>query len=136
MGTSSLRDAFSCRRESFCCRRRVCIDAQRLSFPLSSSCRALSCCFNAWRGQEGQELTTHHPLLSADWLPLTGHLDLLPLLLVGDGSGRRQVLLEHLALPLQLAALLLLVLLELGQLLGLCLLKLCTLFPARLSVKC
>lgn len=63
VGTSSLRDALSCRRESFCCRSRVCIEAQRLSFPLSSSCRALSCCFNAWRRQEGQELRLATPRL-------------------------------------------------------------------------
>lgn len=85
------------------------------------------------RGQGGQALLLAHRVVSfrsVGWSDSSHcHLDLLPLLLVGDGSGGRQVLLEHFALLLQLAALLPLVLLELGQLLGLRLLELQTLFP-------
>lgn len=143
MGTSSLRDVFSCRRESICCRSRLCVEAQRLSFPLSSSCRALSCCLKAWRGEDedkgGQTLLLVHRVLSfrsVGWsVSPHCHLDLLPLLLVGDGSGGRQVLLKHLALLLQLAALLPLVLLKLGQLFGLRLLELQTLFPKGQKIK-
>lgn len=49
VGTSPWREVFSCLRESICCLSRLCVEAQRLSFPLTSSCRESSCCFNAWQ---------------------------------------------------------------------------------------
>ena len=54
VGTSPRREEFSCLRESICCLRRLCVEAQRLSFPLTSSCRESSCCFNAWQGGQAQ----------------------------------------------------------------------------------
>lgn len=86
-GTSSLREAFSCLRESACCRSLLCVQAQRLSFPLSSSCRELSCCFSSWEGTSRQiqhsRASLAHVVLSAS----APHLDLLSLLPVRYGSG-------------------------------------------------
>lgn len=93
-GTSSLREAFSCLRESVCCRSLLCVQAQRLSFPFSSSCSELSCCFSSWEGQQTDSAFTCITAHVASSVPAP-HLDLLSLPLVRYGSGGRCVPLEY-----------------------------------------